>query len=229
MIGIYKIESPTNKVYIGQSIDIKRRFNQYKYSAKRCHQPKLKSSMMKYGFASHVCSVVHELPSDVSREVLTSYERFYLDAYSAVGFNMMNVKEAGSSGRFSQETRKKISAALKGIPKKRRGYRLSPEHIEKIRKANTGSKMPARSPQWYERQRAAMKGKKSPMKGKKHTEDALLKMSNSHKGKKLSPESIIKREAKRKINRKKAFWSEASRKKMSERMKGVIPWNKKKI
>ena len=30
MIGIYKITNPTNKIYIGQSIDIKKRFNQYK-------------------------------------------------------------------------------------------------------------------------------------------------------------------------------------------------------
>lgn len=228
MIGIYQIQSPTGKVYIGQSIDIKRRLNQYRHGLKNCHQPKLKASIMKYGFNAHYCSILHELPADVSRETMTSYEQFYLDTYSAAGFNMMNVKEAGSSGKFSTETRQKISAALKGVPKKRKGYKLSEEHIEAIRKANTGRKLPPRSKQWYERQRSAMKGKKSPMKGKNHTEDSLLKMSNSHKGKKLSPESIIKREAKRKINRKKAFWSEESRKKMSERMKGAVPWNKKK-
>jgi predicted GIY-YIG superfamily endonuclease len=30
MIGIYKITSPTNKVYIGQSLDIEKRFVNYK-------------------------------------------------------------------------------------------------------------------------------------------------------------------------------------------------------
>ena len=29
MIGIYKITNPKGKVYIGQSIDINRRFNEY--------------------------------------------------------------------------------------------------------------------------------------------------------------------------------------------------------
>jgi len=30
MIGIYKITSPSNKVYIGQSINIEKRFKSYK-------------------------------------------------------------------------------------------------------------------------------------------------------------------------------------------------------
>ena len=29
MIGIYKITSPTNRVYIGQSVNIKKRFRSY--------------------------------------------------------------------------------------------------------------------------------------------------------------------------------------------------------
>jgi group I intron endonuclease len=227
MTGIYKIQSPTGKVYIGQSIDIERRFRQYKYGLKNCHQLKLKASIQKHGIAKHIFNVEYILPGDVSTDVLNSYEQFYIDQYRVAGFILLNIKEAGSNGLMAQETKDKISNALKGVPKKRIGFKLSDEHVQAIRKANKGRKMPPRSEQWRDRQRAAMKGKPSQMKGKKHTEESLIKMSNSHKGKKLSPESIIKREEKRKINRKKAFWSEESRRKMSERMKGATPWNKK--
>ena len=54
VIGIYKITSPTNRVYIGQSIDILHRFKTYKrmYS-KNQHQTKLHRSFLKHGVINH--------------------------------------------------------------------------------------------------------------------------------------------------------------------------------
>ena len=50
MIGIYKIINPKGKIYIGQSIDIDRRFNEYKKL--QCNQSKkIYYSLKKYGFS----------------------------------------------------------------------------------------------------------------------------------------------------------------------------------
>jgi predicted GIY-YIG superfamily endonuclease len=45
--GIYRIISPSGKVYIGQSINLSDRMRQHKYSEKNYY---LKNSLLKYGF-----------------------------------------------------------------------------------------------------------------------------------------------------------------------------------
>ena len=53
MIGIYKITSPSDRIYIGQSIDINKRFRKY-YNLKCKQQPKLYNSLCKYGVDAHI-------------------------------------------------------------------------------------------------------------------------------------------------------------------------------
>ena len=61
MIGIYKITSPSNKVYIGQSVNIQKRFRDYK-SLKRSikQQPRLYNSFVKYGVNNHLFEILSE-------------------------------------------------------------------------------------------------------------------------------------------------------------------------
>ena len=56
-IGIYKITSPNNKIYIGQSVDIYKRWNYHKklYSN---DSPKLYYSLKKYGSENHIFEIV---------------------------------------------------------------------------------------------------------------------------------------------------------------------------
>ena len=59
MIGIYKITSPSGKVYIGQSRNIENRFLQYKN--KHCRfQFRLYNSFNKYGVENHVFEIIEE-------------------------------------------------------------------------------------------------------------------------------------------------------------------------
>jgi group I intron endonuclease len=59
MIGIYKITNPKGKIYIGQSIDIDRRFNEYKKL--QCNQSKkIYYSLKKYGFENHIFEIIEE-------------------------------------------------------------------------------------------------------------------------------------------------------------------------
>jgi len=59
MIGIYKITNPKGKIYIGQSINIKRRFNEYK-RLNCSQQPKIYNSLLKYGSDNHKFEIIEE-------------------------------------------------------------------------------------------------------------------------------------------------------------------------
>lgn len=53
IIGIYKITSPSGKIYIGQSVDIHRRWLDYK-RAKYNRSYKLYCSFKKHGVLNHI-------------------------------------------------------------------------------------------------------------------------------------------------------------------------------
>ena len=138
MVGIYKITSPSGKVYIGQSWDIQKRWSDYK-GMQSNSQRKLEYSLSKYGIQSHVFEVIHELPVDVEQEVLDRYEQLYMDAYRDGGVELLNIREGGSNGKLNQETKNRIGKANKGKPSSNKGKKLphSKETIEKIKATNT--------------------------------------------------------------------------------------------
>jgi group I intron endonuclease len=69
MIGIYKIISPTNKIYIGQSIDIEKRWISYKQNNNYQCQTRLKKSIEKYGIDQHQFIILEECTRNV-REIV---------------------------------------------------------------------------------------------------------------------------------------------------------------
>ena len=113
MVGIYKITSPNNKVYIGQSWDIKRREGVYR--REQCKkQNHIYNSIKEYGWEAHRFEHIHELPSDVSQETLNLYEVIYWELYIYAGTTMLNIKEPGVNGKHSQETKFKIGKSSAG-------------------------------------------------------------------------------------------------------------------
>jgi hypothetical protein len=56
---IYKITSPTDKVYIGKTTNLKLRVNYYR-RLKCKKQPLLFNSLSKYGFDNHKFEVIYE-------------------------------------------------------------------------------------------------------------------------------------------------------------------------
>ena len=60
MIGIYKITSPTNKIYIGQSTNIKQRWNDYNKMIRCKRQTRLYNSLKKYGPKNHIFEILEE-------------------------------------------------------------------------------------------------------------------------------------------------------------------------
>lgn len=110
--GIYKITSPSGKIYIGQSSNIKNRI----YSYKKLHCKKqtfLYNSFLKYGVENHQFDIIEYC----SEEDLNCSERFWQDEFNVIGKNGLNciLQECGEKRYIiSEETRKKISESLKG-------------------------------------------------------------------------------------------------------------------
>jgi len=112
-IGIYKITSPSNKVYIGQSVNIKTRF--LKYKSLNCKdQIRLYNSLKKYGFDNHVFEIIEECSIDL----LNKRERYWQDFYNVinddVGLNCILTNTKNKKKILSEETKDKISKSNKG-------------------------------------------------------------------------------------------------------------------
>jgi group I intron endonuclease len=116
MIGIYKITSPSGKVYIGQSINIEKRFKYYKCLTKSLKkQLLLYNSFCKHGVENHKFEIVHELTKGTEQSILNQHEILYWKEYKNRGFKMLNIRDAGGSkGKPSEDTKKKMSIANKG-------------------------------------------------------------------------------------------------------------------
>lgn len=137
MVGIYKITSPSGRVYIGQSKDIVKRWARYKDINSAQRQPLILSSFKKYGISNHVFEVIHELPKDTCQDVIDAYEILYIEQYRACGFSLLNIKEGGLFGSHGESTKKKIGASKIGN-KNRLGKFHSDETKSKISKTKTG-------------------------------------------------------------------------------------------
>lgn len=109
--GIYKITSTSNKIYIGQSFDIEKRFKYYKRLDCK-NQNKLYNSLFKHGIDNHIFEILEEVT--YSEDILNKKEVYYIQYYKDLGFELMNIKEGGSNGKHSDETKKEIGKKNKG-------------------------------------------------------------------------------------------------------------------
>ena len=85
MTGIYKITNPAGKIYIGQSINIQRRFKSY-FNLNCKKQIKLFNSLKKYGVENHIFETV----CICTKEELNDKERHYQDLYLVISGNGLN-------------------------------------------------------------------------------------------------------------------------------------------
>lgn len=136
MIGIYKITSPTNKIYIGQSINIEKR-KKYYQNAHCKGQKKLYASIIKYGFENHNFEIICECLENE----LNKLEEYYISYFNSFNTILgMNLDSGGLSKKQSDETKLKRSNSLKGrvftqewkdkIAAKSKGRMLGYKHTE---------------------------------------------------------------------------------------------------
>jgi group I intron endonuclease len=149
MIGIYKITSPSKKIYVGQSIDIERRFKEYKKL--QCNQSlKLYNSLKKHGYENHIFEILEEC----SKPQLNEKEENYILSFNS-HIDGLNIKLAskpawtGKKRPEHSEFLKKNGSGLSyirtqehkdNLKEKLSGKKLSKELCEKISKNKIGKK-----------------------------------------------------------------------------------------
>ena len=113
---IYKITSPTGKIYIGKTTNLNVRFKDYK----KCNcktQKILCSSLKKYGFKNHNIEILNE--GFYSDTELSNLEIYYIGVYNSFNRNNVNgmnltLGGEGTTGKIlSEESRKKIGEKSK--------------------------------------------------------------------------------------------------------------------
>lgn len=126
--GIYKITSPSGKIYIGQSIDIEKRWEWYKKI--RCKsQIKLYNSLKKHGVDPHKFEIIEEC----NKNKMDEREIYWGNQYDVLN-NGLNLRLGNGKGCLSEETKQKISSSSKGISRNK-GIPKSKEHKTKLSEA----------------------------------------------------------------------------------------------
>ena len=182
--GVYKITSPNNRVYIGQSINIRKRFSDYK-CIKCKDQSRLYNSLRKYGVDKHKFEILHQCEP----EKLNELEVYYIELFQCFNNEYgLNLKSGGDSQynisdetrlkmslanigkKHSEESKRKMSESKKGIPAHNKGVSMTDEQKVKVSLAKKGTQ-------------AWNKGMKGKYKASQATKD---KMSITHKYKTLN-------------------------------------------
>jgi group I intron endonuclease len=113
MIGIYKITSPSGKIYIGQTTNFIKRKNYYKNGAKP-YQVRIYNSLEKYGYDAHTIEFIEECLV----ENLNERERHWQEFYNVIGENGLNCRLTATndkSGFLSESSKHKLSIAKKKV------------------------------------------------------------------------------------------------------------------
>jgi group I intron endonuclease len=122
MRGIYKITNPECKIYIGLSKNIEKRWKQYKNKVGDSNN-NLQESLKYLGYDNHLFEIKELIEFDVkltdkeNNTILRKREKFWIDFYKS-NINGLNQNKGGSGpGSQSEESKQKISEALKNKPK----------------------------------------------------------------------------------------------------------------
>lgn len=121
---IYKIISPSNKIYIGQTItSLEKRWKAHLEDAHRNyknHCKVLNKAIKKYGDKNFIIEIIEECRD----EELDNKEIEYIKKYNSQVPNGMNIKLGGSNGNHHENTKKKISDLPMYLIKCKNGYRV---------------------------------------------------------------------------------------------------------
>ena len=113
--GIYKITSPSGKIYIGQSSNIERRMIEHKYRSKTKNL-KLYSSLRKYGIDNHKIDILFLSKDKYEKDRM---ESIYIKYYDTInnGLNHIDTLSGGcgfSGKKHTEENVLKIKERMNG-------------------------------------------------------------------------------------------------------------------
>lgn len=178
---IYKVTSPSGRVYIGQTINLKRRLKEYR-TLKCDTQPRLYNSFKKHGFDKHKIEILEYC----KEEELNDRERYYQDFYNVLSRKGLNCRLTSSddkSGRLSEETIKKLKSKdfsyMVG-----NDFRTGIKHSEEIKNKIRNTLIENAKKPDYVNGMTGRSGELNPFYGKTHSEETkniLRKKAASNK------------------------------------------------
>ena len=177
--GIYYTKCSGNgKIYVGQSMNIERRWSGHLYELRHGKHVNvmLQRSFNKYGEDSFEWNIITRVPSMALDQMEMDWIKFF-DCMAPKGFNLMG--GGGSLHSHSAISRHKMS-------KNRKGIKLSPEHCRKLSKAQKN-----RPPMTEETKRKMSESQKKRWLGD-GAEEARRKIREKSTGRKHSPETLLK-------------------------------------
>jgi group I intron endonuclease len=111
--GIYKTISPSGKIYIGQSVNLKKR--KKCYETLQCKlQPKIYSSLLKYGWENHIWEEKH-FPIYMLNEMEINFKKEIIEYFGWEKALFCDIYDSGGGPR-SQQTKNKMSISGLGVP-----------------------------------------------------------------------------------------------------------------
>lgn len=147
------------------------------------NQPHFANAILKYGWENFYTEILFD---NLIKEEANIKEKEYIIKYDSQNPKKgYNIKDGGSNGRLSEETKQKISQKMKGRFEKEKNPFWGKTHSEETKKI-IGEKNKNRSHN--------ISGENNPMYNKKHTEEARKKIGEKRKG------THLKEETKKKIS-----------------------------
>jgi len=189
MIGIYKITSPSNKIYVGSSINIEKRKKHY-INLDCKAQRKLYNSFVKYGYDNHLFEILEEC-SEVDLFRRENYHGILLNVMDKdIGLNLSLPALGEKKAIISQETLDKMSKSQSGNKNGFFGRKHTTMSLEKMSKAHKNKSL-----ETLNKMRNSQLGKKASeetrlnmslaQKGRKHTDVTKLRMRENNKNIKI--------------------------------------------
>lgn len=118
-VGIYKITTPSNKIYIGHTRDSfssRARTHLRRMKSQNHHSKSLSAAWRSYG-ESITFEIIEIMDSNLCRKDFIKYEQKWWDIYSNKGFHLLNDRPSDNGGiEMSEEIKKKISISLRKNP-----------------------------------------------------------------------------------------------------------------
>lgn len=138
---IYKITSPTGRIYIGKTVNFEKRMRRYKRNDKT-GQKIIESSIEKYGWENHKVEIIDHAPIEHLNELEIKYIK-ELDTFNFDNSNGMNLTRGGEGSfgaKRSDETKKLMSERKKGKIPIAASLPRSEKQLNHIKYGNIGRK-----------------------------------------------------------------------------------------
>lgn len=173
--GIYKITSPTGKIYIGQSRNVYSRRNKYRNC--KPDQPRIYNSIQKYGWEAHTFEIIEECKI----EDLNRRERYWQDFYDVLGEFGLNCSLTAADEKvkiYTKEMSLVVSANTRGENNPNYGKVMTQETKDRISKAKkeSGKAKGENNPMW------GKKGEDHPNFGRKQSQEEIEKRASKMRG-----------------------------------------------